>query len=125
MVSDDPLGAGGRPVRNFDDRYGGDITLEAALARSSNTAAVRLAAADPAAVRGVARRLSVSADMEGGEAGDLALGTWEARLVELVAAFAAVANGGFRVTPWCVQEVRGDDRAAVFTRPVERHLGDG
>ena len=124
-VSDDPLGAGGRPVRNFDDRYLGDITVEAALARSSNTAAVRLAAGDTAAVRGVARRLGVSADLEGGEAGDLALGTWEARLVELVAAFAAVANGGFRVTPWCVQEMRANDGAIAFAgteRPRERVL---
>jgi penicillin-binding protein 1A len=122
-VSDDPLGAGGRPVRNFDDRYLGDITVEAALARSSNTAAVRLAAGDTAAVRSVARRLGVSADMEDGEAGDLALGTWEARLVELVAAFAAVANGGFRVVPWSVQEMRANDGAIAFAgaeRPRER-----
>jgi penicillin-binding protein 1A len=126
LVSDEPLTLGGRPVRNFDDRYGGDITLEAALARSSNTAAVRLAAADTAAVRGVARRLGVSADMEGGEAGDLALGAWEARLVELVAAFAAVANGGFRVVPWTVQEMRANDGALVFAgaeRPRERVIG--
>ena len=101
-------------VRNFDDRYLGDIALETALARSSNTAAVRLAAADTAAVRGIARRLGVSADQEGGEAGDLALGTWEARLVELVAAFAAVANGGFRVVPWTVQEMRANDGAIAF-----------
>jgi penicillin-binding protein 1A len=123
LVSDAPLGAGNRPVRNFDDRYLGDIALETALARSSNTAAVRLAAGDAAAVRGVARRLGVSADMEGGEAGDLALGTWEARLVELVAAFAAVANGGFRVAPWCVQEMRANDGTIVFAgteRPRER-----
>ncbi len=31
-----------------------------------------------------------------------------------------MANGGFRITPWCVQEVRGNDGAAVFTRPAER-----
>jgi penicillin-binding protein 1A len=125
-VSDAPLTLGDRPVRNFDDRYMGDIALEAALARSSNTAAVRLAAADTAAVRGVARRLGVSADMEGGEAGDLALGAWEARLVELVAAFAAVANGGFRVVPWTVQEMRANDGALVFAgaeRPRERVIG--
>jgi penicillin-binding protein 1A len=63
--------------------------------------------------------------MEGGEAGDLALGTWEARLVELVAAFAAVANGGFRATPWTVQEMRANDGEIVFVgaeRPRERVL---
>jgi penicillin-binding protein 1A len=123
-VSDAPLGTGDRPVRNFDDRYGGDITVEAALARSSNTAAVRLAAADPAAVRSVAQRLGLSGDMEG-EAGDLALGTYEARLIELVAAFAAVANGGFRVVPWSVQEMRANDGTIVTDgaeRPRERAI---
>ena len=123
-VSDAPLALGGRPVRNFDDRYLGDIALETALARSSNTAAVRLAAADTEAVRAVARRLGVTADLEG-EAGDLALGAWEARLVELVAAFASVANGGFRVVPWTAQEMRANDGAIVFAgaeRPRERVL---
>ena len=47
-VSDAPLSVGGRPVRNFDGRYLGGITMGAALARSSNTAAVRLAAGDTA-----------------------------------------------------------------------------
>lgn len=123
-VSDAPLALGGRLVRNFDDRYSSDIALETALARSSNTAAVRLAAADPAAVRAVARRLGVTADMEG-EAGDLALGAYEARLVELVAAYAAVANGGLLVAPWTVQEMRANDGAIVFAgagRPRGRVL---
>jgi penicillin-binding protein 1A len=122
-VSDAPLSVGGRPIRNFNGRYLGDIMVGSALARSSNTAAVRLAAGDTAAVRGVAQRLGITADLTRCEAGDLALGTWEARLIELVAAFAAVANGGFRVAPWCVQEVRGNDGAPVYTRaerPRER-----
>jgi penicillin-binding protein 1A len=119
-VSDAPLNMGGRPVRNFDGRYLGDIAMGTALARSSNTAAVRLAAGDTAAIRGVAERLGITADLSWCEAGDLALGTWEARLIELVAAFAAVANGGFRVVPWTAQEMRANDGAAVFTRPAER-----
>src|SRR3712207_9380343 len=59
------------------------------------------------------------------EAGDLALGTWEARLVELVAAFAAVANGRFRVAPWTAQEMRANDGDLVFVgaeRPRERTI---
>src|SRR3954453_6010659 len=58
--SDDRLSFGGRPVRNFDDRYLGEITLEAALARSSNTAAVRLASGNQGGVRDMARRLGIA-----------------------------------------------------------------
>src|SRR3712207_9403588 len=59
------------------------------------------------------------------EAGDLALVPWEARLVELVAAFASVANGGFRVVPWTAQEMRANDGDLVFVRaerPRERAI---
>ena len=47
-----------------------------ALERSSNTAAVRLAARNAAAVRNMIERLGVARAVEG-EAGDLALGTYE------------------------------------------------
>lgn len=114
-VSDDRLSVGGRPVRNFDDRYLGEITLEAALARSSNTAAVRLASGHLDAVRDVARRLGVTADLAG-EAGDLALGTYEATLLDLTAAYAALANRGVPVTPYCVQEVRGNEGQRLYVR---------
>jgi penicillin-binding protein 1A len=125
-VSDAPLSVGGRPVRNFDGRYLGGITMGAAIARSSNTAAVRLAAGDTAGIRSVARRLGITADLSWCEAGDLALGTWEARLIELTAAYAAVANDGFLVTPWTVQEMRGNDGARVSARaqpPRQRVIG--
>jgi penicillin-binding protein 1A len=35
-----------------------------------------------------------------GEAGDLALGTYEATLMEMTAAYAALANRGARVIPY-------------------------
>jgi penicillin-binding protein 1A len=114
-VSDDRLSVGGRPVRNFDGRYLGEVTLRAALARSSNTAAVRLASGNLGAVRDVARRLGVRADLSG-EAGDLALGTYEASLLDLTAAYAALANRGVPVTPYAVQEVRGNEGQRLYAR---------
>jgi penicillin-binding protein 1A len=117
-VSDDRLSLGGRPVRNFDDRYLGEITLRAALARSSNTAAVRLASGNLGGVRDIARRVGVTADLSG-EAGDLALGTYEARLLELTAAYAALVNRGVPVTPYGVQEIRGNEGQSIYAR-VER-----
>ena len=114
-VSDERLSVGGRPIRNFDGRYLGEVTLEAALVRSSNTAAVRLASGDLGRVRAIARRLGVAADLSG-EAGDIALGTYEATLLDLTAAYAVLANRGMPVRPYAVQEVRGNEGQRLYTR---------
>jgi penicillin-binding protein 1A len=114
-VSDDRLSVGGRPVRNFDDRYLGEVTLEAALARSSNTAAVRLTSGNLGGVQDIARRLRLTADLSG-EAGDLALGTYETTLLDLTAAYAALANQGVPVTPYTVQEVLSNEGQRLYTR---------
>jgi penicillin-binding protein 1A len=114
-VSDAALTLGGRVVRNFDDTYLGEITLAAALERSSNTAAVRLAARNARETREVIKALRVGDDVEG-EAGDLALGTYEARLIDLTAAFACVANRGRMVIPYSVQRVQDAAGSELLTR---------
>ncbi|MBL6459443.1 transglycosylase domain-containing protein [Belnapia sp. T6] len=114
-VSDAALTLGGRSVRNFDDRYLGDITLAAALERSSNTAAVRLALQNARETRDVIKALRVAEEVEG-EAGDSALGTYEARLVDLTGAFASVANRGRMVVPYSVQRVQDPAGVELLTR---------
>jgi penicillin-binding protein 1A len=114
-VSDAALTLGGRPVRNFDDRYLGDISLAAALEKSSNTAAVRLAMQNTNDVKELIKALNVGIDPKG-EAGDLALGTYEARLVDLTAAFACVANRGKMVVPYSVQRVQDPAGAEILVR---------
>lgn len=114
-VSDAALTLGGRPIRNFDDTYLGDVPLSAALEKSSNTAAVRLAMQNTKAVKNLIKTLHVGDDVEG-EAGDLALGTYEARLVDLTAAFASVANRGRMVVPYSVQRVQNSAGAETLVR---------
>ena len=116
-VSDAALTLGGRPVRNFDDNYSGDITLAEAVEKSSNTAAVRLAMQDTPKVREMIKRLNVGHEVVG-EAGDLALGTYEARLVDLTAAFASVANCGRMVVPYCVLQAQDSEASEMLTRAV-------
>jgi penicillin-binding protein 1A len=114
-VSDTALTLGGRPVRNFDDRYLGDVSLAAALEKSSNTAAVRLAMQNTNDVKELIQTLNVGTDPKG-EAGDLALGTYEARLVDLTAAFACVASRGKMVVPYAVQRVQDPAGAEILVR---------
>jgi penicillin-binding protein 1A len=114
-VSDAALMLGGRAVRNFDDRYLGEITLAAALEKSSNTAAVRLALQNTRETKELIKALNIAEGIEG-EAGDLALGSYEARLVDLTAAFASVANRGRMVVPYSVQRVQDPAGAELLTR---------
>ena len=76
---------------------------------------MRLASGNQGGVRDIARRLGIAADLSG-EAGDLALGTYETTLLDLTAAYAALANRGVPVTPYCVQEVRGNEGQRLYTR---------
>ncbi|WP_458097831.1 transglycosylase domain-containing protein [Roseomonas sp. WA12] len=115
MVSDAALLLGGRAVRNFDDRYLGEITLAAALEKSSNTAAVRLALQNTRETKALIRALNIAESVEG-EAGDLALGSYEARLVDLTAAFASVANRGRMVVPYSAVRVQDPAGAELLTR---------
>jgi penicillin-binding protein 1A len=113
-LEDSPLTLRSGVIRNHDDTYRGRITLAEALAHSSNPVAVRLAMGRVPQVVAVARRLGIAGPLE--EEVGLALGVSEVTLIELVAAYAAVANGGFLVTPGGIVGIRDNNDAAVHCR---------
>lgn len=91
--------------------YKGETKLIEAFASSRNAAAVRLAQEiGPRKVADVSRRLGVDPgpDVDPG----FVLGSFSASVLSMTAAYAAVANGGFRVTPTGVLAVV-DGRGAV------------
>lgn len=97
--------------------YGGgyhnrELTLREALARSCNITAIKLhdAIGREKAVE-MARRLGVSSPL--GAYLSLPLGTGEVTLLELTAAFAPFANGGYRVKPLLIRKVT-DSRGKVL-----------
>ncbi len=109
--------ADGRSVRNFDGAYPARLTLAEAFARSTNTAAVRLTQGHAAEVVAVARRLGIESPLEA-DAG-LALGVSETSLLELTAAYAAVANGGLKPEVHLFQRIT-DPQGRVIHRHVPR-----
>jgi penicillin-binding protein 1B len=99
-----PGAAGPWQPRNYDGVYVGTTTLRNALAHSLNAASLDLAKQiGPAAAAEFARRMGVSSPLEASLA--LTLGTSEVGLLELTAAYAPFANGGFRVEPRLIDEV--------------------
>lgn len=98
---------------NGPQGYKGETTLLEAIASSRNAAAVRLAQElGPRKVADVSRRLGI----DPGANPDLSfvLGSFSASVLGMTAAYTAVANGGYRVTPTGVLAVvdgRGNVRA--------------
>jgi membrane carboxypeptidase/penicillin-binding protein len=90
--------------RNYTGTYDGELTLREALTRSKNTVTVRLA--QQVGVEAIAQQasaLGITTDIPRVPA--TALGAAEVRPSELVAAYAAFANGGTRVVPHLVRRV--------------------
>ncbi|MBB5695105.1 transglycosylase domain-containing protein [Muricoccus pecuniae] len=109
-VSDAPITLGRWSPGNGNWRPRGDLPLEEALAHSVNTAAVRVLARAGGAreAAAVARRLGLAGPFPNDAT--IALGTGEASLLELTAAYAAIANGGMRVVPHGIAAARADRR---------------
>lgn len=120
MVEDTPVTIGDWSPRNSDGRYLGDISLARAFARSSNVAAARLTQqVGPSAVIKAARDLGISTPIA--NEASIALGTSSVSLLELTAAYAAIASGEMPVRPrGLAQAPEGSwlDRLGLDTRRI-------
>jgi penicillin-binding protein 1B len=116
IVSDEPfsmrVGRDTWSPRNYEDRFEGPVTVRRALEQSLNAATVRVAeSVGLDAVIGTARQVGFTSLMQPVPA--LVLGSFEVSPLELAAAYAALANGGERLSPVAVRAVVGRDGAVV------------
>src|SRR4051812_1807391 len=113
---DEAVDIGGYHPTNFGGKYYGTLTLADALAHSVNTITVNLAQEiGVPKVVAAAKRLGITSKLEANAS--LALGTNEVTPLELTAAYAAFANGGYRVSPYLVTQVDMNGRE-VYLRHV-------
>ncbi|HEY0602746.1 MAG TPA: transglycosylase domain-containing protein [Herpetosiphonaceae bacterium] len=102
--------------QNYDRAFHGPLSLREALATSSNVSAVQvLDAIGVPSLLEIASRLGITTlQQDSGRFGlALTLGGGEVTPLELTAAYAAFANGGQRVAPYAIMEIRdaqGRDR---------------
>ncbi len=110
IVEDAPLtinipGSGPWSPRNYTNDFSGMVTLTEALARSLNIPAVRVSEAmGREQVRDVATGFGIRSSLADGPA--IALGSSEASLMEMTAAYAGILNGGTAVRPFGIRELR-------------------
>ncbi|HEX7775929.1 MAG TPA: penicillin-binding protein 1A [Parvibaculum sp.] len=115
MRVDRPVSYGGWAPSNYSGRFEGQMTLSHALAESVNTVAVQVA--QEVGIRNVIRtahRLGIQETLPPNLS--LALGTCDINLLELTAAYASFANGGYGVIPHGIDEVKSRDGDELYRR---------
>jgi penicillin-binding protein 1A len=113
--TDGPVAIGNWRPENYSRDYRGPVTLREALAQSLNTVAARLTAeVGPANVARTAQRLGINSPLNANAT--IALGTSEVSPLELTAAYASFANGGFAVHPQAISRIRTADGKVIFER---------
>ena len=121
LVNDAPLslpgGAAGQAWEpQNDDGFDGPITLRRALAKSKNVVAVRLLRAiSPQYARDYMQRFGFEAAKQP-ENLTLTLGSGSVTPLQMAAAYAVFANGGYTVKPWLIQKIT-DARGQVLQDP--------
>ncbi|MBI4369389.1 MAG: hypothetical protein HY547_04090, partial [Elusimicrobia bacterium] len=105
--------------KNFDGVYHGTVTLRQALSLSLNAATVELSQkVGLAGIVQMARRLGIESLLK--EYPALALGTFEVSLVEITAAYAPFANGGWSIHPTLIMAMLDSNGATLEFSPVRR-----
>ena len=120
-VDDEPLAvwSSGREwtPQNIDHRFRGVVTVRQALEASLNVPAARIAQqVGPARVSRLARAFGIESPLAA--VPSIALGTSEATVLEMTAAFAVLANGGYRVRPTTLDDASSGASLRPLPAPV-------
>ena len=120
---DEAVDINGYQPNNFGNKEYGTLTLADALAHSVNTITVNLAQeVGVPNVVATAKRIGIISPLEANAS--LALGTSEVTPLELTGAYAAFANGGYRVYPYFVTEVDDAGGKVLYRRQCRpRRIG--
>ncbi|WP_374393992.1 transglycosylase domain-containing protein [Sphingopyxis sp.] len=119
QVVDEPVTINGWSPRNSSGRFAGTMDLRTAFAYSVNTVAAKLGdEVGFSAVANMARRFGITTPINTHPS--MVLGSAEVRVIDMTAAFAAVARKGVSVQPYGITKVTTADGRLLYQRPAER-----
>ena len=115
IVLDAPVTIRGWTPQNYSRRYHGRVPLITAITHSYNSVPVRLMLKFGAKeIIRTARRAGLDAPLKA--VPSLPLGANEVTVLDITGAYAAFANGGYRVQPYSVLEIRRPDGTLIYSR---------
>lgn len=119
IIRDEPVSIGKWKPENYTKRYYGDVSLTFALAQSLNAATVILSKElylkDIAAN---AHKMGITTDLN--LTPSMVLGTNGVRVMDMTAAYATLANGGYQVAPHAINEVATHDGRQIYLRQPDK-----
>ena len=121
---DSPRCWAGYCPKNFGNKYFGNISLADALKNSLNTVAVQLQ--DKVgfdAIISTANKLGIGNERPLGKYYPMAIGAYEQTVLDMTAAYAAVANRGVYVKPMAIEEIRGPQGNVIWSRRIDGDKG--
>ncbi|HYC35746.1 MAG TPA: penicillin-binding protein 1A [Usitatibacter sp.] len=105
--------------KNYDAKYEGPMRLRTALAKSKNMVSIRLLQAiGPHYAQDYIQRFGFDPKMHPAYL-TMALGAGSATPLQMAAAYAVFANGGYRVKPWFISRVEDNRGAALYAAKPE------
>ena len=115
-ILDAPLTQGEYRPKNFAGKYFyGKVTLEEALAKSMNTATVRLMQEiGVASVIHTAKEMGIYSRLEPDLS--LALGSSGVSMLEMATAYSTFANGGFSAFPYAITQIKNSDGRVIYNK---------
>ena len=130
MIEDEPLvisagetGSQAWQPKNYDGKYEGPMSMRTALAKSKNMVSIRLLQAiGPQYAQDYVSRFGFDTGKHPPYL-TMALGAGSVTPWQMVAGYAIFANGGYRVTPYVVREIR-DEKNQVVAMANAPQAGD-
>lgn len=119
LINDAPLTRGDYRPNNFENNFLGPVTLRFALKESRNVPAVRLfdqLGSDK--VFAFAKKFGLPVENFPRNDLTVGLGSSDVQPIEIVTAYAALANGGYKVEPWFIREISNLDGEQFRAQPV-------
>ena len=117
-IDDVPLSIGKWKPENYDKKYYGSVTLDEALMKSLNLATVNISESlSRKDIIRTAKKMGISTPVE--NTPSLALGTFEVKVIDMAAAYSAIANGGYATWPHAIKEVYTRDGYQLYQREVD------
>ncbi len=117
-IDDVPLSIGKWKPENYDKKYYGSVTLDEALMKSLNLATVNLSESlSRKDIIRTAKKMGISTPVE--NTPSLALGTFEVKVVDMAAAYSAIANGGYATWPHAIKEIYTRDGYQLYQREAD------
>ncbi len=120
-ILDAPITTGEYRPKNFAGKYYGEVSLEKAMAKSMNTATLRLTKEiGISSVIKTARRLGITSKLERDYS--ISLGSSGISMLEMGTAYATLANGGYRIYPYAITRITDGKNNILFERKTPKYL---